>query len=87
MYKKILVPTDGSPLSEQAAATAIEFARAHGGALVAMSVAQPFPSMASEAAVVTDAAMESDPADEAGAGKRRQGRAAGQGGRGAMHRP
>ena len=58
MYKKILVPTDGSVLSEQAAATAVELARVHGSALVAISVAQPFPSMVSEAAVITDAAME-----------------------------
>lgn len=58
MYLKILVPTDGSNLSDQAAATAVELARAHGGALVAMSVAQPFPLMASEAAIVTDSALE-----------------------------
>jgi nucleotide-binding universal stress UspA family protein len=58
MYKKILVPTDGSALAEKAVATAIELARAQGGALVAISVAQPFPSMVSEAAVITDAAME-----------------------------
>jgi nucleotide-binding universal stress UspA family protein len=58
MYKKILVPTDGSALAEKAVATAIELARAQGSALVAISVAQPFPSMVSEAAVMTDAAME-----------------------------
>lgn len=59
MYQKILVPTDGSPLSEQATAAAIEFARAHGAAIVALSVAQPYPLMAAEAAVVTDSALES----------------------------
>lgn len=59
MFKKILVPTDGSPLSEQAAATAVEFARAHQGELVAISVAQPYPSMAAEAAVVMDMQAES----------------------------
>ena len=58
MYKHILVPTDGSTLSEQAAATAVALARVHGSALVAISVAHPFPSMVSEAAVITDAAME-----------------------------
>jgi nucleotide-binding universal stress UspA family protein len=58
MYKKILVPTDGSSLSEQAAATAVALARVHGSALVTISVAQPFPSMVAEAAVITDAAME-----------------------------
>lgn len=58
MYKKILVPTDGSALAEQAVATAIELARTQGGALVAISVAQPYPLMASEAAVVTDSSLE-----------------------------
>jgi nucleotide-binding universal stress UspA family protein len=59
MYKKILVPTDGSSLSEQAAAAAIEFARAHGGEIVAVSVAHPYPLMAAEAVVVLDADTES----------------------------
>ena len=59
MYKKILVPTDGSSLSEQAAATAVEFARAHGAEIVTISVAQPYPSMAAEAAVVMDMQTES----------------------------
>jgi nucleotide-binding universal stress UspA family protein len=59
MYKKILVPTDGSSLSAQAAAAAIEFAHAHGGEIVAVSVAQPYPLMAAEAAIAMDAAAES----------------------------
>jgi nucleotide-binding universal stress UspA family protein len=59
MYKKILVPTDGSSLSEQAVKTAVEFARAHGAEIVAISVAQPYPSMAAEAAVVMDMQTES----------------------------
>lgn len=59
MYKKILVPTDGSSLSEQAAKMAVEFAHAHGGEIVAISVAQPYPSMAAEAAVVMDMQTES----------------------------
>jgi nucleotide-binding universal stress UspA family protein len=59
MYKKILVPTDGSSLSEQAAVTAVEFARAYGAGIVAISVAQPYPSMAAEAAVVMDMQAES----------------------------
>ena len=59
MFKKILVPTDGSALSEQAAATAVEFARANQGELVAISIAQPYPAMAAEAAVVMDMQAES----------------------------
>jgi nucleotide-binding universal stress UspA family protein len=58
MYKKILVPTDGSALSEQAAAAAIEFARALGGEIVAVSIAHPYPMIAAEAVVVLDAEAE-----------------------------
>lgn len=58
MYKKILVPTDGSALSEQAASAAVEFARAVGGAIVTVSVAQPYPMIAAEAVVVLDAETE-----------------------------
>ena len=53
MYKRILVPTDGSPLSVQAAETAVAFARGIGAELVAVSIAQPFPIMAAEAAAIT----------------------------------
>lgn len=42
MFKKILVPTDGSPLSEKAINAAVEFARETGGELVALSVAEPY---------------------------------------------
>ena len=59
MFKTILAPTDGSSLSEEAAAAAVEFARAQGGRIVAISVAQPYPSMAAEAAVVMDMQTES----------------------------
>lgn len=58
MYHKILVPTDGSPLSQQAAAAAVEFARAVGADIVAVSVAQPYPMIAAEAVVVLDMATE-----------------------------
>jgi nucleotide-binding universal stress UspA family protein len=43
MYKRILVPTDGSELSEQAASAAIDFARQCGAEIVAFSVAEPYP--------------------------------------------
>ncbi|WPH19658.1 universal stress protein [Variovorax paradoxus] len=44
MYKRILVPTDGSSLSEQAAATAIDLALLAGAELVSVTVAhlQPY---------------------------------------------
>jgi nucleotide-binding universal stress UspA family protein len=43
MYKRILVPTDGSPITEQAVATAIGLAKLTGGELRAVSVKEPFP--------------------------------------------
>lgn len=45
MFNSILLPTDGSPLSEKATATAIQFAQLHGARLVGVCVIQPFPFM------------------------------------------
>ncbi len=42
MFKKILVPTDGSPLSEKAVDCAVRFARKTGAGLVGISVAEPY---------------------------------------------
>ena len=42
MFKKILIPTDGSPLSVQAANAGITFARSVGAEVVALYVTQPF---------------------------------------------
>jgi nucleotide-binding universal stress UspA family protein len=42
MFKKILIPTDGSPLSAQAANAGITFARSIGAEVVALNVTQPF---------------------------------------------
>lgn len=43
MFKSILVPTDGSPLSDKAIEAAIDFAKASGIKIVALSVAEPYP--------------------------------------------
>jgi nucleotide-binding universal stress UspA family protein len=43
MFKRILVPTDGSDITSKAVTTAIELARAGGGELLAISVKEPFP--------------------------------------------
>lgn len=58
MYKKILVPTDGSELSDQAVAAAIDFARASGASIVALSVVEPYPLVAAEGAMVIDVGVE-----------------------------
>jgi nucleotide-binding universal stress UspA family protein len=56
MYKRILVPTDGSGLSGQAVAAAIDYARSAGATVVAFSVAQPYPMLPA-----VDGAMMIDP--------------------------
>lgn len=43
MFKKILVPTDGSNLAEKAALAAFELAEKMDGTVVAISVAEPYP--------------------------------------------
>jgi len=59
MYKKILVPTDGSSLSDEAATAAIDFARLCHADLVAISVAEPYPLVpAAEGAMVIDPGIE-----------------------------
>lgn len=61
MYKRILVPTDGSPVAEDAVSAAIEFARSCGSEILALSVAMPMPAIQSaEAAMVIDAGIEVD---------------------------
>jgi nucleotide-binding universal stress UspA family protein len=44
MFKTILLPTDGSPLSDKAAKTALEFAQMSGGKIIALSVIEPLPA-------------------------------------------
>jgi nucleotide-binding universal stress UspA family protein len=41
MFKSILVPTDGSPLSDKAIDAAVAFAKECGGEVVGISVAEP----------------------------------------------
>lgn len=60
MYKKILVPTDGSPLSDYAVTAAIELARLSGAAIVAFSAAEPFPLLSAEEAMAIDLNAEND---------------------------
>ena len=61
MYKRILVPTDGSPVSTQAVGAAIEFAKACGSEIVALSVAVPEPVLQSlEGAMVLDPGQQVD---------------------------
>lgn len=43
MFKKILVPTDGSGIAQQAAVTAAQLAKTHGAQIVGVYVIDPFP--------------------------------------------
>jgi nucleotide-binding universal stress UspA family protein len=43
MFKRILVPTDGSDITQHAVDTAIELAKVHGAELLTLSVMEPFP--------------------------------------------
>lgn len=43
MFKKILVPTDGSMLAAKATATAVQLAKVHGAQVVGVYVIDPFP--------------------------------------------
>jgi nucleotide-binding universal stress UspA family protein len=61
MYKKLLVPTDGSDLSALAVTAAIDFARSSGGEIVAFSAAEPYPVMPMvEGAMVLDPGVDSE---------------------------
>lgn len=42
MFKKILVPTDGSPLADKAVHAAVEFARQSKAAIVGITVVEPY---------------------------------------------
>ena len=60
MFKRILVPTDGSDISQQAVAAAIDFARCCDAAIVALSVAEPYPVVpVVDGALVIDPGMDS----------------------------
>ena len=43
MYKRLLIATDGSDVTQKAVQAAVELARATGGELFAISVKEPFP--------------------------------------------
>jgi nucleotide-binding universal stress UspA family protein len=54
MFKSILLPTDGSDLSDKATATAVQFAKLNQARIVALTVIQPLPfsSMGDSGAVI-----------------------------------
>ena len=72
MFKKLLVPCDGSPLSAKAVEVAADLARVHGAEVVGVYVIDPFPfvgigdaSAIGLQAYLTEAKAEADRALEA----------------------
>jgi len=61
MFKTILVPTDGSELSDKPIKAAIEMAQLTDGRIVAMTVAEPYPfTPLYQSAAVADATIYED---------------------------
>ena len=54
MYKHILIPTDGSPLSEQAIRQGVALAKSLHARVTGVTVSPPFHTFAVDPAVVTD---------------------------------
>lgn len=54
MFRTILVPTDGSPLSDRAVNAAVEFAKEYGGTIIGLSVAEPYPFTPLSASTFSD---------------------------------
>ncbi len=70
MFKKILIPTDGSPLSVQSARAGVEFAKSVGAEVVALYVTQPFAATIgfdgmAAAYAITDESYEKAAAEQA----------------------
>ena len=66
MFKKILVPTDGSPISEKSAKAALEFAAINKASIVVLSVAQSYPYMLMpEAGAMLDLSIYEEAQDQA----------------------
>ena len=66
MFKKILVPTDGSPVSEKSAKAAIAFAAINKACIVVLSVAQSYPYLLMpEAGAMLDLSIFEEAQDQA----------------------
>jgi nucleotide-binding universal stress UspA family protein len=69
MFKSILLPIDGSELSEKATATAIQFAQLNHAMIVAVTVVQPLPmAPLGDGSVMIDAGQYSTEMQEAARG-------------------
>jgi nucleotide-binding universal stress UspA family protein len=55
MYKHILLPTDGSELSDKAAKQAVQFAKSIGARLTAMNITSDYPLMVEDRVQIPEA--------------------------------
>ncbi|HSE02603.1 MAG TPA: universal stress protein [Methylomirabilota bacterium] len=69
MYRHILIPCDGSPLSEGALRQGIALARTLGAKVIALTVSLPFDNLALDPVLVTSTAAEYEKDCEARAEK------------------
>ncbi len=60
MFKSILIPTDGSKLSDHAARQGLQLAKSLGAKVVAMHVTAPFHMFAAGASALTETRAESE---------------------------
>ena len=69
MYKHILIPTDGSPLSDEAVRQGVALAKSLGAKTTVITVSPRFHTFAVEPGMVTDTPQESERECEATAAK------------------
>jgi nucleotide-binding universal stress UspA family protein len=60
MFKSILIPTDGSKLSDQAVRQGLQLAKSLGAKVVALHVTAPFHVLAASAAALSDTRAQSE---------------------------
>ncbi len=54
MFKHILIPTDGSPLSDKATEMGVAMAKAHGAGVTLLTVSTPYHLLSTEAMSLSD---------------------------------
>ena len=70
MYKRILLPTDGSEASSRAVAAGVDFAREAGAEVVAMTATQPFRAITADAEMLELTPQQYDENSRKQAGRR-----------------
>lgn len=69
MYKRILIPSDGSEASERAILAGVDFAREVGAEVVGLTVTPPFRVVTADSAMLEDTPEQFDAASSVRAGR------------------